>query len=50
VEVVSESMHMLPIAWVEPIDLSNAVLFLASEEARYITAVTLPVAAGAVQH
>jgi (+)-trans-carveol dehydrogenase len=28
------------------VDLSNAVLFLASDEARYITGVTLPVDAG----
>ncbi len=49
-EVVSEGMHRLPTAWVQPLDISNAVLFLASEKARFITAVTLPVAAGAVQH
>ena len=30
-----------------PVDISNAVLFLASDEARYITGVTLPVDAGA---
>jgi NAD(P)-dependent dehydrogenase (short-subunit alcohol dehydrogenase family) len=28
------------------VDISNAVLFLASDEARYITGVTLPVDAG----
>ncbi len=31
---------------VEPVDIANATLFLASDEARYITAVTLPVDAG----
>ncbi|UOW00269.1 mycofactocin-coupled SDR family oxidoreductase [Agrococcus sp. SCSIO52902] len=40
-------MNALPIPWVEPVDISNAVLFLASDEARYITGVTLPVDAGA---
>jgi (+)-trans-carveol dehydrogenase len=30
----------------EPVDISNAVLCLASDEARYITGVTLPVDAG----
>jgi (+)-trans-carveol dehydrogenase len=39
-------MNALPINWVEPVDISNAVLFLASDEARYITGVTLPVDAG----
>jgi (+)-trans-carveol dehydrogenase len=38
---------VLPIPWVEPADISNAVLFLASDEARYITGITLPVNAGA---
>lgn len=43
------SMNMLPIPWVEPVDIANAALFLASDEARYITAVTLPVDAGSTQ-
>ena len=40
-------MNALPIPWVEAVDISNAVLFLASDEARYITGVPLPVDAGA---
>ncbi|PJJ55181.1 mycofactocin-coupled SDR family oxidoreductase [Compostimonas suwonensis] len=44
----SQSMNALPIPWVEPVDISNALLFLASDEARYITGVALPVDAGAV--
>ena len=47
-EPASQTMNALPIPWVESIDISNAVLFLASDEARYITGVTLPVDAGAV--
>jgi SDR family mycofactocin-dependent oxidoreductase len=43
------SMNMLPIPWVDAIDVANACLFLASDEARYITAVTLPVDAGSTQ-
>jgi (+)-trans-carveol dehydrogenase len=39
-------MNALPIPWVDPVDISNAVLFLASDEARYITGVPLPVDAG----
>jgi (+)-trans-carveol dehydrogenase/(-)-trans-carveol dehydrogenase len=42
----STALNALPIPWVEPADISNAVLFLASDEARYITGVTLPVDAG----
>lgn len=42
-------MNMLAIPWVEPVDVANACLFLASDEARYITAVTLPVDAGSTQ-
>ncbi|MFI6315393.1 mycofactocin-coupled SDR family oxidoreductase [Nocardia fusca] len=45
----ARTMNMLPIPWVEPVDIANASLFLASEEARYITAVTLPVDAGSTQ-
>ncbi|MGD9795328.1 MAG: mycofactocin-coupled SDR family oxidoreductase [Acidimicrobiia bacterium] len=35
-----------PVVMLEPIDISNAVLFLASDESRYITGVQLPVDAG----
>lgn len=42
-------MNMLDIPWVDPIDVANASLFLASDEARYITAATLPVDAGSTQ-
>lgn len=38
--------NVLPIPWVEPIDISNAIAFLVSDEARYITGATLPVDAG----
>jgi (+)-trans-carveol dehydrogenase len=43
----ARQMHLLPIPWVESVDISNAVAFLASDEARYITGVSLPVDAGA---
>jgi (+)-trans-carveol dehydrogenase len=43
---ISQAMHTLPIPWVQPRDISNALLFLASDEARYITGVALPVDAG----
>src|SRR5437588_3657430 len=37
------ALNALPIPWVEPVDISNAVLWLASDEARYVTGVALPV-------
>ncbi len=40
-------MNALPVPWVESSDVTNAVVFLASDAARYITGVTLPVDAGA---
>jgi (+)-trans-carveol dehydrogenase len=43
------SLNLLPVPWVESIDISNAVLFLASDESRYITSVSLPVDAGSSQ-
>jgi SDR family mycofactocin-dependent oxidoreductase len=41
------ALNVLPIPWVEPVDISNAVLWLASDESRYVTGITLPVDAGA---
>jgi SDR family mycofactocin-dependent oxidoreductase len=39
-------MNALPVDLVEPVDISNAILFLVSDEGRYVTGVTLPVDAG----
>jgi SDR family mycofactocin-dependent oxidoreductase len=44
---VSQSMHTLPVPWVEAVDIANAAVFLCSDEARYITGATLPVDDGA---
>ena len=46
--VVARLMHVLPIGWVEPEDISNAVLFLASDESRYITGLPMTVDAGSM--
>jgi SDR family mycofactocin-dependent oxidoreductase len=43
-----QALNALPIRWVEPVDISNAVLWLASDESRYVTGVTLPVDAGSL--
>lgn len=39
-------LHALPVAWIEPSDITNALVFLASDEARYITGTELKVDAG----
>jgi SDR family mycofactocin-dependent oxidoreductase len=42
-----EGLNILPrVAWIEPEDVSDAVLFLCSDAARYITGVALPIDAG----
>jgi SDR family mycofactocin-dependent oxidoreductase len=40
------AMNLLPIPWMEPSDISGAVAWLASDDSRYVTGVTLPVDAG----
>lgn len=43
----SQAFGLLPeVPWLEAVDVSNALLWLASDEARYVTGVTLPVDAG----
>ena len=39
-------MNLLPIPWVDPVDVSNAIVWLASDAARYVTGITLPIDAG----
>ncbi|WNG86882.1 mycofactocin-coupled SDR family oxidoreductase [Mycobacterium sp. ITM-2016-00317] len=46
--VAAQFMHVLPVGWVEPRDISNAVLFLASDEARYVTGLPMTVDAGSM--
>ena len=45
-EPIFRSINALPVPWVEPEDIANAVLFLASEESRYVTGTELKVDAG----
>ena len=40
---IFQSINALPVPWVEPVDISNAILFLVSDEARYIPGVALPI-------
>jgi (+)-trans-carveol dehydrogenase len=42
-----ESLNILPgVAWIEPEDVSDAVVFLCSDSAKFITGVALPIDAG----
>jgi SDR family mycofactocin-dependent oxidoreductase len=40
------SLNAIPVPWIEAIDISNAMMFLASPEARYVTGEALHVSAG----
>jgi len=42
------TFQAMPIPFVEPVDISNAVLFFASDESRYVTGVQLRVDAGSL--
>jgi len=46
--VAAQFMHVLPHGWIEPEDVSNAILFLSCDESRYVTGVPLPVDLGAL--
>jgi SDR family mycofactocin-dependent oxidoreductase len=43
-----KALNALPIPWVEAVDISNAVLYLASDEARYVTGTTHVIDAGSL--
>lgn len=41
-----QSLNMLPVPYIDPIDVSHAVVYLASDESRYVTAAQIYVDAG----
>jgi SDR family mycofactocin-dependent oxidoreductase len=47
VRAAFEGLNILPnVAWIEPSDVSDAVLFLCSDAAKFVTGVALPIDAG----
>ncbi|MFF0148442.1 SDR family mycofactocin-dependent oxidoreductase [Amycolatopsis sulphurea] len=45
-QAASMAANLMPVGLVEPVDISNAILYLVSDDGRYVTGVTLPVDAG----
>lgn len=41
-----QSLNILPVPWIEPVDVSNMLVWLASDEARYVTGALFAVDAG----
>ncbi len=46
VSEVFDTLNAQAVPWVDPIDISNGVLYLASDESRYVTGIELPIDAG----
>lgn len=46
IAAVYQTLNKMPVPWLEPVDVSNAVLWLASDESRYVTGTELKVDAG----
>jgi SDR family mycofactocin-dependent oxidoreductase len=40
------ALNLIPVPWIDAVDVANVALFLASDEARYVTGVVLPIDAG----
>jgi SDR family mycofactocin-dependent oxidoreductase len=47
-DLAGSLLNAMPVDAIDPIDVSNAILWLVSEEARYVTGIVLPVDAGNV--
>ena len=45
----SQAMNLMPRPWVEPRDISNALLWLSSDDARYVTGLAVTVDLGLAQ-
>jgi len=49
-EFAATMQNLMPVPVIEPIDVSNAIVYLCSEDGRYVTGVTFPVDAGLIIH
>jgi (+)-trans-carveol dehydrogenase len=47
---INTESNELPIPWLEPEDIANGVVFLASEEGRYVTGAAIDITAGKSSH
>jgi NAD(P)-dependent dehydrogenase (short-subunit alcohol dehydrogenase family) len=47
-ELAGSLTNAIPVEAVDPLDISNAVAWLASDDARYVTGTAIPVDAGSV--
>ena len=45
-ETIKTAFHALPVGWMSPQEITNVVIFLASEEGRYISGTGIDVTAG----
>jgi NAD(P)-dependent dehydrogenase (short-subunit alcohol dehydrogenase family) len=45
-KAAADGKYALPVPWIDPVDVSNALLFLASDDARHVTGVPLSVDLG----
>ena len=45
-EFATQMANLLPVPMIDPVDISNAMVYLCSDAGRYVTGVTLPVDAG----
>ncbi|MCU1601208.1 MAG: short-chain dehydrogenase/reductase [Frankiales bacterium] len=43
-----QKMNLLPAPWAMPSDITEAVVWLASDQARYVTGASLPIDLGAI--
>lgn len=46
VEGVFRDLNVLPVPWIDPVDVTEALAWLVSDEARYVTGTVLPIDAG----